>query len=65
MMSDSPPRRRSPLGTSVGVNVPARSRGISNGTGPISVSTVFGVVPLRELPDPDRPDHACHSPDAR
>lgn len=51
MMSDSPPRRRSPLGTSAGVNVPARSRGTSRPTGSTSVNSVFGVEPLRELPE--------------
>jgi len=35
----------------VGSNVPARSRGTSISTGPISVSTVFVRVPLREFPE--------------
>ena len=50
--SESPVSRRTPFGTSRGVNEPARSRGTSNRTGPISVSTVFAELPFRELPDP-------------
>jgi hypothetical protein len=52
IMSSSPPRRRAPLGTSADANVEFRSRGWSNAMSPTSVPTVFGVVPLRELPDP-------------
>ena len=56
IISSSPPARRAPLGTSRGSNVPARSRGVSNGTAPISVARVFGVEPLREFGRPARPD---------
>src|SRR5699024_5973300 len=49
IMSSSPPNRRWPLGTRRGVNEPPRSRGTSSSIGPTSDSTVFGVVPLREL----------------
>jgi hypothetical protein len=51
-MSSSPPIRRAPFGTSLEANVELRSRGWSNPMSPTSVPTVFGVVPLRELPDP-------------
>jgi hypothetical protein len=37
-----------------------RSRGTANSTGPTSVNNRFGVLPLRELPDP-RPDRSCLS----
>ena len=40
-------RRRTPVGTSCGRKFPSGSRGISSGTAPVSVSTVFGVVPFR------------------
>ena len=53
MMSSSPPRRRSPLGTSRGVNDPSRSRGTARSTSPLCVATVFGVVPLREFGNAD------------
>jgi hypothetical protein len=49
---DLPPTSRLCLGTSRGVNEPARSRGTFSGIEPTSVHTVFGVVPLRELPEP-------------
>lgn len=52
IMSSSPPRRRAPLGTSAEANVELRSRGWSRPMSPTSVPTVFGVVPLRLLPDP-------------
>lgn len=44
--------RRVFFGTIAGSNEPLRSRGASMRTGPLTVVTVFGVVPLRELPDP-------------
>jgi hypothetical protein len=47
IMSSSPPMRRWPLGTNRGVNEPSRSRGTSRGTGPASVYTVLGELPLR------------------
>jgi hypothetical protein len=37
------------LGTITGSNEPSRSRGTSISTGPISVSTVFDLVPLPML----------------
>ena len=40
-----PSRRRWPLGTSIGVKVPARSRGMSRSTSPTSVPIVLGLVP--------------------
>src|SRR5699024_5574229 len=49
IMSSSPPSRRWPLGTRRGVKDPPRSRGTSSSIGPTSDSTLFGVVPLREL----------------
>jgi len=58
MMSENPPRLRACLGSSTGVNVPARSRGTSTVTGPTSVSTVFTLNPLREFAVP-RPCTAC------
>ncbi len=39
------------LGSSTGVNVPARSRGTRTSIGPTSVCTVLGVDPLREFPE--------------
>ena len=48
--SSNPASRRRCLGTITGANVPSRSRGTSTVTFPISVVTVFGVDPLRELP---------------
>jgi hypothetical protein len=45
-------RRVAPLGTITGSKLPLRSRGTSKSTAPISVSTRFGVAPLRLLPDP-------------
>jgi hypothetical protein len=44
--------RRVSLGTIAGSNNPLRSRGTCISTGPLTVVTVFGVEPLRELPDP-------------
>ncbi len=44
-----PSSRRCPFGTSIGVNVPARSRGTASSMSPISVATVFALVPLREF----------------
>jgi hypothetical protein len=44
-----PFRRRFRLGTITGSKDPSRSRGTSISTGPISVSTVFDLVPLRML----------------
>lgn len=52
IISSSPPRRRAPFGTTFEANVLARSLGVSRRRSPISVATVFGVLPLRELPDP-------------
>ncbi len=47
----TPDSRRLRLGTITGSKVPARSRGTSNSTGPISVITVLDRVPLREFPE--------------
>ena len=54
IMSSRPPARRTPLGTSRGSKLPARSRGVSKATSPTSVASFFGVLPLREfgLPRP-------------
>jgi hypothetical protein len=49
-ISSTPCNRRWRFLSSCGSNEESRSRGTSNGTGPTSVSTVFGRVPLRELP---------------
>jgi len=49
-----------PLRTICGSKLPARSRGTARSTAPISVSTVFPVLPLRLLPDP-RPAGSCFS----
>ena len=56
-----PASRRVCLGTTVGVKVPARSRGTLMRTSPTSVRVVFGLDPLRTLPDPDRQpsQHGC------
>jgi hypothetical protein len=45
------------LGTSLGSNVPARSRGVASGTSPTSVRSVFGVEPLREFGEPRPAGH--------
>lgn len=52
-MSSSPPRRRDPFGTSRGVKLPSRSRGVLSSMSPTLVATVFGVDPLRELANSD------------
>ena len=52
ILSSKPSKRRWPLRTSFGSNVPLRSLGVLTGTGPCSVTSVFGVVPLRALPVP-------------
>src|SRR5699024_9282062 len=41
IISSNPPSRRVPLGTSIGVNVPARSRGIASSTSPGLASSRF------------------------
>jgi len=46
----NPPSRRTCLGRTAGSKLPARSRGTSIRTCPMSVRTVFGVVPFRALP---------------
>ena len=51
--SSRPPSRREPFGTSCGVKVPLRSRGTAKSTSPISLETIFAVVPLRELGNSD------------
>ncbi|SFN51680.1 hypothetical protein SAMN04489713_102268 [Actinomadura madurae] len=53
IMSSRPPAMRAArLGTSTGSNVPARSRGTDNRTGPTPVCTVLPLPrPLRELPE--------------
>ncbi len=56
----NPASRLACLGTSLGVKEPLRSRGTATVTAPASVSTVFGEVPLRLLPDP-RPAGSCFS----
>ena len=48
-----PSRRRWPFATSIGVNVPCRSRGTASSISPISVATVLLLVPLRELSNND------------
>jgi hypothetical protein len=57
----TPASRRCRLRATCGSNEPSRSRGTSISTGPMSVSTVFDRVPLREFPRL-RQDRACHSP---
>ena len=51
IISSRPPTRRAPLGTSREANEELRSRGWSRRRSPTSVPTVFGVAPLRELPE--------------
>ena len=52
-ISSTPVSRRCRFLTICGSKVPSRSRGTSISTWPVlSVSTVFGRVPLRTLPDP-------------
>src|SRR5829696_3641226 len=65
IMSDSPPSRRLPLGTSCGSKLLLRSRGVIRSTSPTSVPSRFGMNPLRELPTRDQPGHASHNPDGR
>jgi hypothetical protein len=57
-IESTPPRRRCPFRTVCGSKLLSRSRGTSISTGPISVSTVLALVPLRELPWL-RPSAAC------
>ncbi len=59
-VSLTPVSRRCRFFTICGSNVEPVSLGTSICTGPISVSTVFVRVPLREFPLP-RPDTACFS----
>lgn len=59
-ISSTPVSRRCRLRTICGSNVEPVFRGTSISTGPISVSTVFVRVPLREFPLP-RPDTSCFS----
>jgi hypothetical protein len=56
--SSTPASRRCRLRTIFGSNDPSRSRGTSSSTSPTSVSTVFDLTPLRELPLL-RPSTAC------
>ena len=49
ILSSKPVNRRSCLGMIWGSKLPARSRGTSMRTGPSSVSTVLGLLPLRWL----------------
>lgn len=49
-MSSIDPSRRCRLATTMGSNVPARSRAMSIWTGPALVSTVLDRVPIRLLP---------------
>src|SRR5215211_8288018 len=53
IISSRPPSRREPLGSSCGVKVPLRSRGIASSTSPTSLETVLAVVPLREFGNND------------
>ena len=53
IISSRPPRRRDPFRTSCGVKVPLRSSGTAKSTSPISLATIFGVEPLRELGNSD------------
>ena len=59
-IESTPSKRRWRLRTVCGSKLLSRSRGTSISTGPISVSTVFDRVPLRELPWL-RPAAACFS----
>ena len=59
IISSRPPRRRAPLGTSRGANVPVRSRGMASSMSPTSVATVFGDVPLREFGNRAAPGSPC------
>src|SRR6266545_7322493 len=52
IFSSKPAKRRSPFLTTSGSKLPLRSRGASMRTGPWSVCSVLGVVPLRVLPAP-------------
>jgi hypothetical protein len=52
IISSSPSIRRTPLGTSTGLNVPCRSRGTVSGTSPTCVPNVLGVNPFLEFADP-------------
>ena len=52
IMSDSPPTRRCPFGTSRGSKLPSRSRGVASSRSPTSLPSRFGVYPFRELPEP-------------
>ena len=56
----NPSSRVWPLRMIRGSKLPSRSRGTARSTAPTSVSTVFGVVPLRLFPDP-RPAGSCFS----
>ena len=60
IMSDSPPTRRWPFGTSRGSKLPLRSRGVASSMSPTSVPSRFPVDPFRELPDPF-PAGSCFS----
>ena len=57
ILSSNPSKRRWRLRTICGSKLPSRSRGVVDPTGPCSVSSVFGVDPLRVLPVP--PGGAC------
>ncbi len=64
-ISSMPVNRRWRLRTIFGSKLESVSLGTSISTGPISVSTVFDLVPFRELPLPRRPDRSSHSRGAR
>jgi hypothetical protein len=52
IFSSKPSKRRWPFPTICGSKLPLRSRGALIATGPCSVASVLGVVPLRALSVP-------------
>ena len=56
----NPSSRVWPLRTIFGSKLPLRSLGTSKSIGPTSVSSRFGVAPLRLFPEP-RPNGSCFS----
>src|SRR5215207_3888800 len=65
IMSDSPPTRRFPFGTSRGSKLPSRSRGVASSRSPISLPSRLGYTRSGSYPSRDRPGHASHNPDGR
>jgi hypothetical protein len=64
MLSSNPWKRRWPSRTIFGSKLLLRSRDVLIATGPYSVASVFGVVPLRALPVPPGGSWWAHSPGA-